>query len=54
MSKLLVDNEYELKKFSGKGEWPFAEIPEVKQDNNAPFGWVKVKGNIDNYELKLY
>jgi len=37
MSKLLVDKEYQLKKFPGKVGWTFAEIPEVKQDKKSPF-----------------
>ena len=54
MERPLVDKKYQLKKFPGKGGWTFAEIPEVAQDKNTPFGWVKVRGNIDNYELKYY
>ena len=54
MSDLLVNKEYQLKKFPGKGGWTFAGIPEVPQDKNAPFGWVKVCGSIDDYELKYY
>ena len=50
----LVDKEYLLKKFPGKGGWTYAEIPEVLQNKNNPFGWVKVKGWIDDYELKQY
>ena len=52
--KPLVDKEYLLEKFTGKGGWTYALIPEILQDKNAPFGWVKVKGFIDNYELKQY
>jgi len=43
-----------LKKFPGKGGWTYAEIPEIPQDKKAPFGWVKVKGFIDDYEIKQY
>ena len=50
----LVDSLYLLKKFPGKGGWTYAEIPEVLQDKDNPFGWVKVSGNIDGYELKQY
>ena len=54
MIKPLINKEYQLKKFPGKGGWTYAEIPEVAQDKNSPFGWVKVRGSIDGYELKFY
>ncbi|MES2680644.1 MAG: YdeI/OmpD-associated family protein, partial [Bacteroidota bacterium] len=41
-------------KFPGKGGWTFAKIPEILQDKNAPFGWVRVKGSIDGFEIKNY
>ena len=50
----LVNNKYLLEKYPGKGGWTYAEIPEVPQSSNTPFGWVKVKGSIDNYEFKNY
>ena len=52
--KPLVNNTYRLEKFPGKGGWTFARIHEMKQDKKAPFGWVKVKGTIDGYEIKKY
>jgi Domain of unknown function (DUF1905)/Bacteriocin-protection, YdeI or OmpD-Associated len=53
-SRLLVDKEYLLEKFSGKGGWTFARIPEILQDKSKPFGWVKVKGSIDGFEIMKY
>ena len=50
----LVNSEYILKKFPGKGGWTYAEIPEVMQSKTNPFGWVSVRGFIDHYELKQY
>lgn len=50
----LVEDTYLLQKFPGKGGWTYAEIPEVVQNKNNPFGWVKVKGSIDNYPLSQY
>ena len=50
----LVDKKYLLEKYPGKGGWTYAVIPEVLQARNAPFGWVKVKGSIDNHEFKNY
>ena len=54
MEKPLVDKEYLLEKFSCKGGWTFTVIPEIQPDKHAPFGWVKVKGSIDGYEIKNY
>lgn len=52
--KPLVDKEYVLEKFPGKGGWTFAQIPEILQDKHSPFGWVRVRGTIDNYKIKNY
>lgn len=52
--KPLVNKEYLLEKYPGKGGWTYARIPEVLQNKNSPFGWVKVKGRIDDYEIKNY
>ncbi len=43
-----------LEKFQGKGGWTFARIPGILQDKKVHFGWVKVKGTIDGYEIKKY
>ena len=50
----LVNKRYRLEKFPGKGGWTFARIPEILQDKKAHFGWVKVKGTIDGYEIRKY
>ena len=52
--KPLVNATYLLEKFPGKGGWTYAAIPEILQNKNNPFGWVKVKGSIDTHELKQY
>lgn len=52
--KALVDKEYLLEKFPGKGGWTFARIPEILQDKKASFGWVTVKGSIDDYKINHY
>jgi hypothetical protein len=54
METPLVNQKYLLEKFPGKGGWTYAAIPEVLQDKHSHFGWVKVKGKIDNYEFKSY
>lgn len=52
--KPLVNNKYLLEKYPGKGGWTYAAIPEIIQNKNSPFGWVKVKGFIDDYEINSY
>lgn len=52
--KPLVNKKYLLEKFPGKGGWTFARIPEIAQDKKAHFGWVKVRGTIDGFEIKQY
>jgi len=52
--KPLVNKQYLLEKFPGKGGWTFAAIPEIMPDKSAPFSWVKVKGSIDGVEIEKY
>ena len=52
--KPLVDREYLLEKFPGKGGWTYAQIPEILQNKQSAFGWVRVRGTIDNFEIKNY
>jgi hypothetical protein len=52
--QLLVDKDYLLKKFPGKGGWTYAEIPEVTGDAHSKFGWVMVKGSIDGHHFSRY
>ncbi len=43
-----------LERFPGKGGWTYAQIPEIRKNKENPFGWVKVKGFIDNFEISKY
>ena len=52
--KPLVDKEYLLEKCSDKGSWTYTIIPEILPDKKSPFGWVKVKGSIDGFEISNY
>jgi hypothetical protein len=54
MEKSLVNKKYKLQKFPGKGGWTYAKIPEIPQSKKSPFGWVKVKGSIDDYTFHDY
>ena len=48
----IINAIYLLEKFDVKGGWTFARIPEIPQNKNTWFGWVKVSGKIDDYEFK--
>lgn len=52
--KALIDKLCLLEKFPGKGGWTFTRIPEIPQDKKTHFGWVKVRGTIDGYEIRKY
>jgi len=52
--KPLVNKTYLLEKFPCKGGWTYTIIPEILPDKKAPFGWVKVKGSIDGFEIRKY
>lgn len=54
MKKHLVNKLYLLEKFPGKGGWTYAQIPEILPDKHAHFGWVRVNGFIDDYEINHY
>jgi len=54
MDKLLVDKEYLLERFPGKGGWTYIALPEIQKDKDAPFGIVRVSGTIDGVEIKQY
>ena len=49
-----VNGKYLLEKFPGKGGWTYAAIPKILPNKNNPFGWVKVKGSIDEYKFEQY
>lgn len=53
-TKALVVKKAQLEKFPGKGGWTFVRIPEIPQAKNNPFGWRKVKGFINEVEIKQY
>lgn len=48
--KPLVDKNYLLQKFEGKGGWTYVEIPEIPMPKSS-FGMLKIKGKIDDYEF---
>jgi len=50
----LIDKSYLLEKFPGKGGWTYALIPEIPMQKRFPFGWMKVRGKIDDFQLDNY
>ena len=54
METPVVNQQYFVKKFKGKGGWTYTEIPEIPQAKKVPFGWVTVRGTIDGHEIKQY
>lgn len=53
--KPLVDKKLKLHKYDAKGGWTYAVIPNAIPDKiKKPFGWMKVCGSIDGYEIKQY
>ncbi len=52
--KALVNKKLLLEKFQGKGGWTYVQVPGIRRSSEVPFGWVKVKGSIDGYEIRKY
>lgn len=50
----LVNKEIKLEKFPGKGGWTYCRLPGVATDPHAHFGWIKVRGTIDDFEIRQY
>ncbi len=50
----IVDGEFLLEKFPGKGGWTYASLPSIPPSSNTPFGWVRVRGRIDDFVLEQY
>lgn len=48
----LVNQSILLERFPGKGGWTFARIPELPPGKKKHFGMQKVRGYIDEYEVK--
>jgi hypothetical protein len=54
MAEPSVNAEFLLAKFPGKGGWTYAELSELSPDKKNPFGWLRVRGTIDGYEIHQY
>lgn len=52
--KLLVEGTFVLEKFPGKGGWTYAALPADVQPGKGPFGWLVVRGKIDELAFDHY
>jgi hypothetical protein len=52
--KPLVNITVTLEKFPGKSGWTYGRLPGVKPDPHTHFGWIKVHGFIDDFEIRQY
>ncbi len=52
--KPIVDKKYKLEKFTSKGGWTYVPLPGIKITKQNAFGWVKVCGTIDGYEINNF
>ena len=50
--KPFFDGEVLLEKFPGKGGWTFAKVSGGPLGKKGGFGWQKVEGYIDDFELR--
>ncbi|MFM2360814.1 MAG: hypothetical protein RLY16_2807 [Bacteroidota bacterium] len=53
-SNWLIDGNYLMERFPGKGGWTFIATPEIAPDKSQPFGWLKVKGFIDDHPIQHF
>ncbi len=52
MSNLaIVDREYTIQRFEGKGGWHYVMIQEDIKAYKGKFGWIQVRGTIDAYDM---
>lgn len=48
----LIEGEFFLEKFSGKGGWTFVRLPISQLGAKTHFGMLKVFGSVDTFEFK--
>lgn len=54
MEKPVVNSTFVLQRFPGKGGWTYVALTGTKGNKNTPFGFVKIRGFIDGYEIRKY
>lgn len=50
--KLIIEGEFFLERFPGKGGWTFIKIPVALLRSGKAFGMLKVCGTIDDYQFE--
>lgn len=50
----LVKQRLLLERFPGKGGWTYARLPDISGGKGNHFGWRKVRGFIDGFEVKQF
>jgi bifunctional DNA-binding transcriptional regulator/antitoxin component of YhaV-PrlF toxin-antitoxin module len=54
MEKLLVNSQYKIEKQAAKFGWHFVVISEIATKHRNKLGLVRVKGFVDDYEIKQF
>ena len=49
--KPFIEGAFLLQRMEGKGGWTYVVIPAEMKNPDVPFGWLKVTGRIDSYDL---
>jgi hypothetical protein len=49
-----IKGNFIIEKMEGKGGWSFVLLPFTFDKSKLPFGWIVVKGTIDNYPIKQF
>jgi hypothetical protein len=50
--KTIVNEKVLLEKYEGKGGWTYARVTKTLANSKKAFGWKKLKGTIDGYEVE--
>lgn len=50
--QLLIEGEFFMERFSGKGGWTFVRLPFSQLGVKSHFGMLKVSGRIDSFEFE--
>ncbi|HSF53510.1 MAG TPA: DUF1905 domain-containing protein [Algoriphagus sp.] len=50
--ELIIDGEFLLERFPGKGGWTFIRIPKTILPSGKAFGMSKISGKIDDFEFE--
>jgi len=54
MAKALLNKKYLIQKMQGKGGWSYVVISGIPPNKKRKFGFVRVSGSIDNYQIEKY